>query len=51
MLPEGPVLGGEYVMSNVEPSDIAVHYSIAGQIHELVSNLAEGTPIIGVTLK
>jgi hypothetical protein len=46
-----PVLGGEYVLSNVEPSDIAVHYSIAGQIHEQVRNLPEGTPITGVTLK
>lgn len=46
-----PVLGGEYVLSNVEPSDIAVHYSVAGQIHEQVSNLPEGTPITGVTIK
>lgn len=46
-----PVLGGDYVLSNIEPTDIEVHYSVAGQIHEQVSKLPEGTPISGVTIK
>jgi hypothetical protein len=40
-----PVLGGEYALSNIEPSDIAVHFSIAGQIHRQVSALPAGTPV------
>lgn len=40
-----PVLGGEYVMSNVEIADIEVHFSTNGQIHEQVAALPPGTPI------
>ena len=46
-----PVLGGEYILGNIEPTDIEVHYSLAGQIHEQVSNLPEGTKITGVSIK
>jgi hypothetical protein len=46
-----PILGGEYVLNNVEPTDIEVHYSLAGQIHEQVNSLPEGTPINEITLK
>jgi hypothetical protein len=45
-----PVLGGEYVLSNVEVSDIEVHFSLAGQVHEKVSKLAPGTQIKGVSI-
>src|SRR5207249_1066199 len=36
---KSPVLGGEIALDNVEMTDIAVHFSIAGQIHEQVSKL------------
>jgi Domain of unknown function (DUF1851) len=35
-----PVLGGEYAFANAEATDISVHFSLTGQIHEKV-----GTPI------
>jgi hypothetical protein len=40
-----PVLGGEYELANAETSDIAVHFSVTGQIHQQVRNLPAGTPI------
>ena len=43
-----PVLGGEYDRSNLEVTDISVHFSIAGQIWEQVSQLPEGTRIDSV---
>lgn len=46
-----PILGGENAPSNVEQSDIEVHFSIAGQIHRHVSALAAGTPILGVSIR
>ena len=45
-----PVLGGEYVLSNIESTDIAVHFSLAGQLHEKISKLPPGTTISGVTI-
>lgn len=45
-----PVLGGEYVLSNIEATDIAVHFSLAGQLHEKISKLPPGTRISGVTI-
>jgi hypothetical protein len=43
-----PVLGGEYELANAETSDIAVHFSLTGQIHQEVQNLPEGTSITEV---
>lgn len=45
-----PILGGEYVLSNIEPTDIEVHFSIAGQVHEQVAALPAGTPISGASI-
>lgn len=39
------VLGGEDDIDNIEPTDVAVHVSIHGQIHQQVRDLPEGTPI------
>lgn len=39
------VLGGEDEIDNIEPTDVAVHVSIHGQIHQQVRDLPEGTPI------
>lgn len=40
-----PVLGGTYSTSNLEPTDVSVHFSVLGQIHEQVKDLPEGTTI------
>jgi len=42
-----PVLGGEPSTGNVSPTDIEVHFSIAGQIHRQLKDLPEGTKITG----
>lgn len=39
------VLGGEDAVENMEMTDLVVHFSIMGQIHEQVKDLPEGTPI------
>lgn len=39
------VLGGDYTPDNFEPTDIEVHFSIAGQIHQQVKDLPPGTKI------
>jgi hypothetical protein len=40
-----PVLGGEIDLDNFEPTNLFVHFSILGQIHEQVKELPEGMPI------
>ena len=45
-----PVLGGQYALNNVEMTDIAVHFSVAGQICRQVRDLPEGTPIDSITI-
>lgn len=40
-----PVLGGEFTVSNLEPTDLLVHYSIHGQIHEQIQGLPEGETV------
>ncbi|MBT1702291.1 T6SS immunity protein Tdi1 domain-containing protein [Chryseosolibacter indicus] len=39
------VLGGDYSTDNFEPTDIEVHFSFAGQIHQQVKDLPPGTKI------
>lgn len=46
-----PILGGEYSVENVEPTDMAVHYSIQAQIYWQVKDLPPGTEIHGVEIK
>lgn len=46
-----PVLGGEYVLNNIELIDIEVHFAISGQIHNQVKNLPVGTKISDVTIE
>ena len=45
------ILGGAFDLSNVEVTDIEVHYSINGQIHEQVKDLPAGTPIDSIEIK
>jgi T6SS immunity protein Tdi1, C-terminal len=46
-----PHLGGEYSLANLEPTDIEVHFSLLGQMHQQARHPVPGTPISGVTLK
>ncbi len=46
-----PVLGGEYVLENIEKIDIELHFSTIGQIHEQVMDLPPGTPINEIKFK
>jgi len=46
-----PMLGGEYSLANVEPTDLAVHYSLLAQIYMQTKDLPDGTPIAGVKLE
>jgi len=46
-----PVLGGEWLLSNFEATDIAVHFSVAGQLHRQVAALPDGTQITGVEFR
>ena len=43
-----PILGGDYTIENTEVSDIAVHYSLLGQIQRQVKDLPDGTKITRV---
>lgn len=45
------ILGGEYSLENIEPTNIEVHFSILGQIHNQVRNLPKGTPATSITIK
>nr|WP_121273381.1 T6SS immunity protein Tdi1 domain-containing protein [Pedobacter schmidteae] len=40
-----PALGGEYVVDNIKPTDIYVHFSISGQIGEQIKDIPDGTRI------
>ncbi len=40
-----PVLGGKYEYENLAPTDLEVHFSILGRIHEQVRLLAAATKI------
>ena len=45
------VLGGEDSLENYETTDISVHLSVHGQIHEQVKDLPPGTPIKNIKIK
>ena len=46
-----PVLGGEFALENVAASDIEVHFSLTGQIHEKVSQLPDGAKISSIDIQ
>ena len=46
-----PALGGEYALENAATSDIAVHFSLTGQVHQQLRDLPPGTPISEVRLR
>jgi hypothetical protein len=46
-----PVLGGKLEPSNLEPTQLPVHFGILGQIHEQTRGVPEGTPVRGFKSK
>jgi hypothetical protein len=40
-----PVMGGEYAVDNIEPTNISVHFAITGQILEQIKKLPSGTQV------
>jgi hypothetical protein len=45
-----PILGGEYVLENLERTDIAVHFELTGKIYETARNIPTGTPIKSIEI-
>jgi hypothetical protein len=45
-----PHLGGACSLSNLEPTDIAVHFSLLGQLHRKARGLAPATPVRGIKI-
>jgi len=39
------ILGGEFKLSNITPTNVYVHFNLHGQIHEQVKDLPEGAEI------
>ncbi|MEM7166917.1 MAG: T6SS immunity protein Tdi1 domain-containing protein [Planctomycetota bacterium] len=46
-----PILGGVYEISNFEVTDIDVHFSLLGQIHEQVKDLPDGASVGEIKIK
>ena len=46
-----PALGGEYELANAGITDIEVHFSVTGQIHQQIQSLPTGTPIAEIRLR
>jgi hypothetical protein len=46
-----PALGGQLDPDNLEPCDIHVHFSIAGQLHRQIKDLPAGTRIGKIALE
>lgn len=44
------IIGGEYVVENIEPTDISVHFALTGQINKQIWDLPDGTKINLVTV-
>ena len=40
-----PLLGGQYCIDNIKPTDISVHFAINGQICERLKNIPDGNKI------
>jgi hypothetical protein len=45
-----PALGGSYSIDNFEVTDISVHFSMTGQIHQQIKDLPDGIRINKVTV-
>jgi hypothetical protein len=40
-----PIIGGEYSVDNIEPTDISVHFTLTGIIHEQIKDLPDGAKV------
>ncbi|MCM5530643.1 T6SS immunity protein Tdi1 domain-containing protein [Parasegetibacter sp. NRK P23] len=40
-----PILGGEYSVDNIDPTDMSIHFAFCGQICEQIKNLPDGTKV------
>ncbi len=40
-----PVIGGEYSVDNIKPTDMSVHFAYSGQICEQIKDLPDGTKV------
>jgi hypothetical protein len=40
-----PLLGGEYTIENIEPTDLSIHYSLLADIFRQTKDLPDGTAI------
>lgn len=40
-----PVIGGDYSVENIEPTDMSVHFAFSGQICEQIKDLPDGTHV------
>lgn len=45
-----PTLGGEYELSNFEPTDIEIHFSICGQLQQRLKDAPTGSRIGSVSI-
>jgi hypothetical protein len=46
-----PILGGQYSIENIEPTDLSVHYSLLADIFRQTKGLPDGTRIRPVVLE
>ena len=42
---KSPVIGGDYSVDNIEPTDISVHFAFSGQMFEQIKDLPDGTHV------
>lgn len=42
---EFPIIGGEYSVDNIAATDISVHFTLTGIIHEQIKDLPDGTKV------
>ncbi len=40
-----PVIGGEYSVDNIDPTDMSVHFAFSGQLCEQIKDLPDGTKV------
>jgi len=40
-----PIIGGDYSIGNIEPTDMSVHFALTGQICEQIKDLPNGTKV------
>ena len=45
-----PILGGEYDVRNIEPTNLSVHYALLADIYRQTKDLPDGTPVHAVIL-